>query len=195
MTACGACAFETDRLLVREWHSASPEEWPEQNLAALVTRVMTEPVTRSLPSSWQGEYTAERAAGWIAERDSEGATLLVLERSTRQAVGLLMLFESVAEDEPDGVDVRVGYLLAESAWGEGIASELIEGLVEWSRAQAPIRSLAGGVARDNVASARVLEKSGFRQVEVERGDPGSERLFELGLAAERSAGARPPSRR
>jgi RimJ/RimL family protein N-acetyltransferase len=192
MTVCGACAFETDRLSLREWHSVSPNDWPEQDLTALVVGVMTEPVTRSLPSPWQGQYTVERAVGWIAERDGEGTTLLVLERATRQAVGLVMLFESAADDGRGGVDVRLGYLLAESAWGKGLASELLGGLVTWCRAQDPIRSLAGGVARENVASARVLEKNGFRPVEAEHGDPRSERLFELRLPRSRRAVVRCP---
>ena len=59
---CGACAFETDRLLVREWHSVTPKEWNEQDLPTLVVNLMTEPVTRSLPPPWRGEYSVDRAA-------------------------------------------------------------------------------------------------------------------------------------
>jgi RimJ/RimL family protein N-acetyltransferase len=178
---CEACAFETDRLLVREWHSITRDDRQEQDLADLVVSVMTEPVTRSLPRPWRGEYTVDRAVGWIAERDSEGPTLLILERSTKQAVGLMILFEAGADPGPGGVDVRLGYLLAESAWGKGLASELIEGFVAWSRAEAAIRSLAGGVERDNAASTRVLEKNGFCPVENDYGDSEGDRLFELWL--------------
>ena len=55
------------------------------------------------------------------------------------------------------VEVRLGYLLAENAWGKGFASELIEGFVDWCRGQEAITSLAGGVEADNAASRRVLE--------------------------------------
>jgi RimJ/RimL family protein N-acetyltransferase len=176
---CETCAFETDRLLVREWHSITRDHWQEQDLADLVVSLMTEPVTRPLPSPWRGEYTVDRAVRWIAERDSEGPTLLVVERSTGQAVGLVILFEAAAGDDTGGIDVRLGYLLAESAWGKGLASELIEGFVGWSRAEAAIRSLAGGVERDNVASTRVLEKNGFHPAEDEHSDSEGDRLFEL----------------
>ena len=179
---CEACAFETDRLLVREWHSITRDHWQEQDLASLVVSVMTESVTRSLPAPWQGEYTVDRALNWIAERDGEGPTLLIVERSTNQAVGLMILFESATEDGTDGVDVRLGYLLAESAWGKGLASELIEGFVGWCRGEAAIRSLAGGVKPDNVASIRVLEKNGFRPIEDEHDEFEGDRLFELRLA-------------
>ena len=178
---CRACAYDTDRLLVREWHSAGRDEWSAQDLARFVVEAMTEPVTHSLPPSWQGPYTQERARDWIAERDGEGPTLLIVERSTHQAIGLMILFESTAENQVAGVDVRLGYLLAESAWGKGLASELIAGFVAWCRADSRIESLAGGVDRDNVASARVLEKNGFRAVTGDPADPGDDRLFELNL--------------
>ena len=84
---CASCVFDTDRLLVREWHSVPPEEWQSQDLALFVTDLMTEPVTRALPRDWQGEYTRERALDWIRARDVEGSTLLVVERASRLAIG------------------------------------------------------------------------------------------------------------
>ncbi|MBT8126635.1 MAG: GNAT family N-acetyltransferase, partial [Gammaproteobacteria bacterium] len=41
--------------------------------------------------------------------------------------------------------------------GKGIGSELIKGLVDFYRNQR-VSSIAGGVAKDNLASKRVLEK-------------------------------------
>lgn len=57
-------------------------------------------------------------------------------------------------------ELRLGYLIVESRWGRGYATELLQGLVEWVRI-APFRRIVAGVASDNVASKRVLEKSGF----------------------------------
>ena len=177
---CDACSFNTDRLTVFEWHSRADLSRSEQDLARVVTAIMTEPVTRSLPPGWQGPYDLDRAEAWIAERDQEGPTLLVVERATGEAVGLVILFE-FASDEPAGVDVRLGYMLAESAWGRGLASELIAGFVEWCRSSGQIRSLAGGVASDNPASARVLEKNGFRPMDNTDVHPEGEQIFELRL--------------
>ncbi len=101
------CSFETSRLIVKEWHSLTTEEWVEQDLTPVVAGMLTAPVTRSLPPGWQGSYTAERARQWIEERDQEGTTLLVVERSEQAAVGLVILFES--EDEGSrGVELRLG---------------------------------------------------------------------------------------
>ena len=147
--------FSTARLLVDEWHSLTPAEWPAQNLAAVVQQVMTETVTKTLPPPWQGPYAIERAQQWIDERDAEGTTLLAIEQTSAQPVGLTVLFE------PDfNGHIRLGYMLAESAWGKGFATELINGLVSWCRENA-IKSITGGVEHNNPASARVLEKCGF----------------------------------
>ena len=152
------CRFKTEHLLVKEWHSRSADSVADQELALVVCKLLTQSVTQSLPERWQGEYSTERASQWIEERDNEGTTLLVLERSSGTPIGLMILFEN--NDDPRGRAVRLGYLLAESAWGMGLASELVRGFVEWCRT-GDIASIVSGVARDNVASQRVLEKNGF----------------------------------
>lgn len=48
----------------------------------------------------------------------------------------------------------------QSAWGQGLASELVRGFVDWCRT-VKIAALVGGVERDNIPSQRVLEKNGF----------------------------------
>ena len=178
---CTRCAFETERLLVRNWHAISSRDWQQQELAHAVATMLTEPVTRSLPPSWQGSYTAERAREWIAERDAEGTTLLVIDKSTKQAAGLMILFETDTEDSGNDIEVRLGYLLSEMMWGKGLASELVRGFTGWCRAQSSISSIVGGVARDNPASRRVLEKNGFRLIQSESEIVQDEQLFCLQL--------------
>jgi RimJ/RimL family protein N-acetyltransferase len=125
-----------------------------------------------------GPYSEDRARAWIMERDREGTTLLVVETDSDQPVGLMILFESVVADG-DLVDVRLGYLLAESAWGRGFASELVERFVIWCRRQRKLRSIAGGVERGNAASARVLTKNGFVPRAADIG--GGSQVYELAL--------------
>lgn len=166
---------------MKEWHSLSSSDWQQQELAHAVAAILTEPVTRSLPASWQGSYTIERSLDWIKERDREGATLLAIDKSTRQALGLMILFGMEAEESNTDADVRLGYLLSEVTWGKGIASELVHGFVSWCRRQASISSIAGGVAVDNPASKRVLEKNGFELIQSEDEVVQDEHLFRLNL--------------
>ncbi len=178
---CRACRFETERLLVKEWHTLSPGEWQQQELSQVVATLLTEPVTRSLPPSWQGGYTRSRASQWIEAQDEEGTTLLIVDKSTRQAIGLIILYETEEEEGSGGMEVRLGYLLAEPAWGQGFASEVVRGFVGWCREQPLISSIVGGVAPDNAASKRVLEKNGFRLVPRADALGQDEDLFRLPL--------------
>ena len=141
---------------VAEWHAV---ELPGSSLAEIVANILTPPTTRSLPRPWQGTYDLARAAEWISQRDAEATTLLAMHRRTATPVGLMILFE--LPGDPGQVDLRLGYLLAESAWGKGLGTELVAGFVEWCRATPHIRSITGGVAAANMASARVLLKNGF----------------------------------
>jgi RimJ/RimL family protein N-acetyltransferase len=164
-------AFDTERLRACEWHVAE-SRGTVADLPAVIAKMMTEPVTRWLPPSWQGPYTRARAADWIAKRDTDGPVLLVVERETRKSSGLVLLYE---EPVVGGIEVRLGYLLAEEAWGRGLGSELLAGIVAWCERRPDVRSLVGGVARENVASIRLLERHGF----VADDDPGDELTYRL----------------
>ena len=81
--------------------------------------------------------------------------------TTQDLLGLLIL---VGFEEPDGVlTVRLGYLLAENAWGKGIATELVKGFVHWCEEQDFSIQLLGGVEKENGASTSVLIKAGFEK--------------------------------
>jgi len=178
---CKTCSFETDRLIVGEWHSFPPTDRRQDSLAQVVATILTEPVTKTLPTAWQGSYTASRAREWIRERDQEGTTLLVIDKSTKEPVGLVILIEVDSENAIDGIEIRLGYLLSEPAWGKELATELVMGFVTWCRTQAPIATLAGGVDADHPASMRVLEKNGFRPVEGGGETSPNHRLYRLRL--------------
>ena len=77
----------------------------------------------------------------------------------------MILSELPTEEGSGHTDVRLGYLLSEAAWGKGLASEMVNGFVCWCLKETSISSITGGVALDNPASKRVLEKNGFRLVE------------------------------
>lgn len=182
MSLFETCQFGTDRLLVKEWHSAPGDAWPTFDLGRVVSELMTEPVTRHLPVSWRGQFSVSRARAWVAERDDESPTLLVVDRTSAQPVGLVIVFESAIE--PGGAaDVRLGYLLAEVAWGQGLATELLAGFVDWCRARPTIHTITAGVAPTNRASRRVLERLGFVLVTNPTAEPDDELLYRLTVAA------------
>lgn len=64
-------------------------------------------------------------------------------------------------------DREISYLIARSHWGQGLATEVSSGLVEWHLSSAPHARLRALVALGNDASARVLDKVGFQKYATE----------------------------
>ncbi len=173
-----SCSFTTERLVVREWHSAIADVRPACELALVVAAMLTDAVTRSLPREWHGPYSPARAREWIAERDAEGTTLLAVGRGSGRPLGLLLLAEA---DPGDGGrrEMRLGYLVSQKAWGSGVATELVRSFVGWCRAQRPAASIAAVVDPGNAASARVLQKAGFDRVPEGDASGGGEHHYRL----------------
>lgn len=172
------CAFETGRLQINGWHSSGANNWPSADLIEAVISILTPAVTRSLPPGWQGDYTTGRAKRWIEERDAESTVLGVVERASGQTIGLMLLAEGTMHGG-DATEIRLGYLLAEAAWRQGFASEMVSGFVEWCRKQPEKIVVLAGVEADNLASIRVLEKCGFAR-EMPKSGRG-EQLYRLVL--------------
>ncbi|MCA0328963.1 MAG: GNAT family N-acetyltransferase [Actinobacteria bacterium] len=67
---------------------------------------------------------------------------------------------------PMGDSREVGYSVARSHWGRGIATEALRLML----IEDPTRPLEAGTAAGNAASRRVLEKLGFRVSHVDESD-------------------------
>ena len=66
-----------------------------------------------------------------------------------------------ARRKDDGFDL--GYLLAQRWWGQGLMPEAIQAVTEWAFSQAWVLRVSAVCDVENHASARALEKAGFRQ--------------------------------
>ena len=141
--------FKTARLEVRDWR---PRVADAGFLAAL-EGVLSPEVLAPLPPPLQ--LCESGVEGWARARDVEAAVYAVSRYEAGDLVGLVILAY-----DPDEARVHLGYLLAQSFWGQGYASEIVEGVLAALGSVAPVEVL-GGVAHDNPASARVLVKNGF----------------------------------
>jgi len=148
--------FNTARLRVQSWDSsADASTWSDIEVTGL-RQLLTPAVLRHLPPSMFLADFDNEIQGWVGERLDESNLLKV--SFEQRLVGLVILaLETRQARKPN---IHIGYLLAEDTWGQGLASELLVGLVEALSTLAPVR-LVGGVERGNPASARVLEKAGF----------------------------------
>lgn len=162
--------FETERLRCSPWIDEARRLGID--LASTVADLLTPATTVGLPPTWHGEFTDERARAWIEEREADSTTLLVTDKASREPIGLLILAAVPADGTlpaDDATDLRIGYLINETWWGRGIATELVAELVDRARSDPDIVSVTGGVDPSNGASIRVLEHSGFHLVGHDNG--------------------------
>ena len=143
----------TPRLLLRP---GFPEDAP-----ALVAAIADEAIVRSLATvPWP--YSMRDAEAFLASpRDPILPSLLIFERGTGapQLVGSCGLGR-----RPSGAG-EMGDWIAKSFWGRGYATEACSALVDIARALG-LQSLEGSHFLDNPASARVLEKLGFKPLGI-----------------------------
>lgn len=81
-------------------------------------------------------------------------------RRDRAAIGTIGFH---GPPNPQG-QATIGYGLVPHSWGNGYATEAVLALIDVCRAHPDVRTLAADTTHSNVASQRVLEKTGFRLV-------------------------------
>jgi RimJ/RimL family protein N-acetyltransferase len=165
----------TDRLLLRPgWAEDAPE---------LARAIADEQIVRNLATApWP--YRMRDATAFLASpRDPVLPSLLVFERTdgAPELVGSCGLGR-----RPSGA-IELGYWVARSHWGRGIATEACAAMIDIARALG-IDALEGSHFIDNPASGRVLDKLGFEprgivapRFSCGRGEEYPARLMQLRL--------------
>jgi RimJ/RimL family protein N-acetyltransferase len=168
----------TPRLLLRP---GFPEDAP-----ALAAAIADESIVRNLAAvPWP--YGMRDAEAFLAcPRDPILPSLLIFERgqAAPQLIGSCGLGRRASGS------VEMGYWIARPFWGRGYATEACRALVDIARTLG-LPSLEGSHFLDNPASARVLEKLGFRPLGIvaprmscARGTEVPARLMRLQLQAD-----------
>ena len=163
--------FETTRLSVENWQAILCEPFKRTRLERELEHILTPQITFRLPLSMQFSLGRDSISKWVDDVATEAQVLCVYECETAALAGLIILFYNPEEAELP--TIHLGYLLGEAFWGKGYATEMVRALVTELRKGPPMR-LAAGVDADNVASSRVLTKSGFEEL-PDQTTPG--RLF------------------
>lgn len=145
--------FETDRLIARQYAPGDAEAMFE---------IFREPeVWQWLGggSAWTELSEAEAAVARQIERyacDPEKRHWAVVARDTMTIVGVVL----IAPLE-DGPEIEIGYMFGKDHWGNGYATEICTAGAAWAFAHLPIEHLVGVVFPENIASQKVLTKSGM----------------------------------
>lgn len=113
---------------------------------------------------WVGDgrpITREQCAEWLAVTGSNyekyGYGMFALEdRNSAQVVGFCGLVHPGGQAEPE-----IKYAFRRSHWGRGLAGEAVPALLDYGAAVHSLKYVIATVAEGNLASQRVLLKSGL----------------------------------
>jgi len=153
----------TERLLVRRWRS--------DDLEPLLSIYGDADAMR-----WVGDgspLTEEEALRWLevtrANYVKRGYGMFALESlGTGAIVGFIGIVHPGDQPEPE-----VKYAFARQHWGKGLATEAVRALVTHGARAYGLRRIIATTAPENLASHRVLLKSGFEKSEVRANDDGT----------------------
>ena len=71
-------------------------------------------------------------------------------------------FSLVVMGQMPDAEIEIGFFLKRSAWGRGYATEVCKRLLQFAFQEVSLNEVVASVDEDNVASKKVLEKSGLR---------------------------------
>jgi RimJ/RimL family protein N-acetyltransferase len=144
-------SYQTTRLQIAEVCNSS--QAPE--FLASVIEILTPSVVGNLPPYFQNVNSITSAQEWLKQIVADGRLFIVKRIDESKAIGFVFL-----STENSG-DIHIGYLLGEPCWGKGYATELLKGLIDFIESEGQVTRLIAGVATDNVASIKLLQKLGF----------------------------------
>jgi len=148
--------IETRRLWLR---------WPRASDLVAITRMASLPEVARMTALIPHPYPPGEAERFIMKAragNASGAALTLaisLKAGARQAIGLIGAHPVTA------ADVEIGYVLAPSHWGRGYATEAVRALTDMVFNLTPASRVIAHSRTGNLASCRVLEKSGFAFVD------------------------------
>ena len=110
-------------------------------------------------------YGLADAENWIqytltARAEGTDFHFVVCESEESPVIGVV----GVEDVNADTGRAMIGYWLATPDTGRGLATRAVAAVLEWARSETDIRTVWAGVAAPNIASRRVLEANGFRDL-------------------------------
>lgn len=152
------CGFKTRRLYVYNLRCVT-STGDGDDLYRDIVRILTPNATRFAPDDWRPIVNRQDAIAWLDHRLAESPVFVVKEIMSTDVVGFVFLYPISL---PSGLtELRLGYILGEAYWSRGLGTELMEGIIGWARQNTGIAKISCGVARDNAASIKMLERNKF----------------------------------
>jgi len=137
--AFAAAELEAREKLSKLLEALVPETWPPDNLRDVLGYFYALHLEHP---EWEGWLT------WYAVRIDSGRPMLC------GSVG----FRGPPDEQ--GM-VEIGYSVLPEFEGQGLATEMVAGIVQWAKQQPQVKHIEAETNIDNEASRRVLEKNSF----------------------------------
>lgn len=143
--------YNTARLSVFE----VSQELKQPDFFIQIIELLTPNVVVNLPPHFSSVSSISSAQTWLETMQQESHLFAIYSLNTKQIMGFLFA------SKQSNTTAHIGYLLGEAYWHKGFASELLDGFVKRCSKDAVWDTLVAGVASHNIASSKVLLKTGF----------------------------------
>lgn len=157
-------------------------DWRVGDETSLVRHANNLKIWQNVRDAFPYPYTMADAEDWVYKASSDDPmTSFAIEVDGEAAGGIGLV------PQPDIFrrSAEIGYWLGEAYWSRGIVSEAVTAFSEWAFANFNLCRLYAGVFEWNPASARVLEKCGFKfegrmkKAVIKEGRIGDELIYAL----------------
>ena len=153
--------LETERLLFRDHVPEDFEAYREIEADPLVRRfVGSQPRTR--------EATRRKFRDHLAPRSGLLRLWATVLKETGGYIGYCGVYPHFGKAGPIPGEGALGFTLASAWWNRGLATEAAGAFVDFGFRELRLRRIVASVQAGNMASARILEKLGFRLWLLER---------------------------
>jgi [ribosomal protein S5]-alanine N-acetyltransferase len=133
--------------------------WRDGDEASLVHHANNIKIWENVRDHFPYPYTMEEARRWLFHASTALADKVFAIEINGNAVGSIGL---VSQEDVYRKSMEIGYWLGEEFWGRGIITEAVGAVTEYGFHQFDIVRIFADIFEWNMASARVLEKNGYR---------------------------------
>lgn len=144
----------------------------------IVTQTNRITIREYLPTeleTWLNHLFNEQVALYIPKRSREERIIIfnnaLKHYETTKIHGMWGMFDKISGEFIGGCLLRpyhdeanileIGYSITPKYWGQGLATEMIAGLIKYGFTEDTIKEITAVTELPNIASQRVLEKNGF----------------------------------
>ena len=148
--------LETDRLILREWEETDLNDFFEYASVDGVGQM----------AGWQPHKNIEESKFVLDMFIREGKTFAVVLKENNKAIGSVGIEKLSTEiDSYENMTGReLGYVLNKDYWGQGLMPEAVKAVINYCFEAGNCDYLLCSCSPQNIQSARVIEKCGFRFV-------------------------------